>query len=87
MPIVKWNVRATAEKRGVRYATQLAELAKININTANGLMNGSSIRVDRPTLAKLCEVLDCTPGELLVYDPNGIRAPNLPATASSSGVG
>lgn len=85
MPAVKWNVRVVAEQRGIRYATELAERAKININTANGLMNGSSIRVDRPTLAKLCQTLECTPGELLVYDPNGIRAPNLSVAVAVAG--
>jgi putative transcriptional regulator len=70
MPEVLWNARAIAEKRGITTATELAERAKVNINTASAIMSGRSIRVDRPTLAKLCEVLECTPGDLLLYDPN-----------------
>lgn len=70
MPRVNWNARAIAEAKGIQTATELATRAKVNINTASSIMNGSSIRVDRPTLAKLCQVLECTPGDLLVYDPN-----------------
>lgn len=73
MAQVVWNVRAIAEKRGIRYATELAERAKININTASSLMSGSSTRVDRLTLAKLCATLECTPGDILLYDPDKIR--------------
>ncbi|MBC8076310.1 MAG: helix-turn-helix transcriptional regulator [Chloroflexales bacterium] len=29
--------------------------------------NGSSLRLDLDTLARLCQALDCTPGDLLVY--------------------
>jgi putative transcriptional regulator len=67
---VVWNARVIAEKRGISTATELAERAKININTASAIMSGRSTRVDRPTLAKLCEVLECTPGDLLLYDPS-----------------
>jgi len=72
--IVRWKVREVAEKRGVSSASQLAERADINKNTANALWNGASLRVDRETLAKLCAALDCTTGDLLEYDPNQIRA-------------
>lgn len=66
--IVKWKVREAAEKRGVANASQLAERADINKNTANALWNGSSLRVDRETLAKLCKALECTTGDLLEYN-------------------
>ncbi len=71
--IVKWKVREVAEQRGVKNASQLAERADINKNTANALWNGTSLRVDRDTLAKLCRALDCTTGDLLEYYPNDIR--------------
>jgi DNA-binding Xre family transcriptional regulator len=77
--IVRWKVREVAEKRGVGSASQLAERADINKNTANALWNGASLRVDRETLAKLCAALDCTTGDLLEYDPNQIRALDLVA--------
>jgi len=71
---VKWNVRPIAEARGIKTATELGERVGVNINTAMALWGGRSIRVDRHTLNKLCKELNCTPGDLLVYDPNGQRA-------------
>lgn len=77
--IVKWKVREVAERRGVANASQLAERADINKNTANALWNGASLRVDRETLAKLCAALDCTTGDLLEYNPNEKQTPSLAA--------
>lgn len=68
--MVIWNVRKIAASKGITTATDLAEQIGVNINTANGLMNGRSVRVDRETLTKLCEGLGCTPGDLLVYEKN-----------------
>jgi DNA-binding Xre family transcriptional regulator len=68
--IVKWKVREVAERHGVKSASQLAEHADINKNTANALWNGTSLRVDRETLAKLCRALNCTTGDILEYDPS-----------------
>ena len=65
---VRWRVREVAEARGVTSASQLAVKAGIHKNTANALWHGSSLRVDRETLAKLCAALDCTAGELLEYN-------------------
>lgn len=81
--MVIWNVRAIAEQRGIRTAAALAERADINKNTAGVLWNGSSLRVDRETLGKLCRALDCTPGDLLLVrrenPKESIRTPGLVA--------
>lgn len=76
---VKWRVREVAEQAGVKNASQLADRADINKNTANALWNGSSLRVDRDTLAKLCRALDCSIGDLLEFDPNGQWTPEAVA--------
>jgi putative transcriptional regulator len=78
--VVKWRVREVAERRGITTASELAERAGVNKNTAGALWNGRSLRVDRDTLAKLCQALDCTTGDLLEYNPNEIRMP-MPAAA------
>lgn len=77
--IVKWKVREVAERHGVANASQLAERADINKNTANALWNGASLRVDRDTLAKLCSALECAIGDLLEYDADGIKSLSLAA--------
>ncbi len=78
--MVIWNVREMAKKRGIKTAAELQKRADINKNTATVLLNGSSLRVDRETLTKLCDALDCTPGELLVYmDEEKNQTPDLAA--------
>lgn len=66
--MVRWNVRAVAESRGIKTALELAEKANINRNTAIELMGGRPERVDRKTLTRICRALQCTPGDLLIYD-------------------
>ena len=80
MKKVRWNVRPIAEARGVKTATELGELVGVNINTAMALWGGRSLRVDRETLTKLCEKLECEPGDILVYDDK-IRTPDLVGVA------
>lgn len=80
MKRVRWNVRPIAEARGIKTATELGELVGVNINTAMSLWGGRSLRVDRDTLTKLCEKLQCEPGDILVYDDK-IRTPDLVGVA------
>lgn len=67
---VKWRVKEVAQSRGIRTASELAERADVNKNTAGALWNGRSLRVDRDTLAKLCYALNCAIGDLLEYRGN-----------------
>lgn len=51
----------------------VAELAeKVGITPANlsVLKNGRAKAVRLTTLDKICEVLDCQPGDILRFDPN-----------------
>jgi putative transcriptional regulator len=66
--MVVWNVRTIAETQGIKTAAALTELTGLNKNTIGGIWNGTSTRVDRLTLLKLCRTLDCTPGELLLLE-------------------
>jgi putative transcriptional regulator len=77
--MIYWNVRAIAEKHGIKTGTELAERIGVNINTGHKLWSGRSERVDRETLAKLCKELQCTPGDLLVYDEETAEDPLLAA--------
>lgn len=77
--IVAWKVDKVAQARGIQNASQLAVIVGINKNTANTLWNGSSLRVDRETLAKLCKALNCTIGDLLEYQNGAHSAAMLAA--------
>ncbi len=51
--------------------TELAERVGITIANISVLKNGKAKAVKMSTLAKLCEALDCQPGDLMEYAPKG----------------
>lgn len=63
---IQWRVRELARAKGIPSALQLSERIRLNKNSANNLWNGTALRIDRDTLAKLCHTLECTPGDILV---------------------
>ena len=50
--------------------TELAERVGITIVNLSILKNGRARAIRFTTLASLCEVLDCQPGDLLSYQPH-----------------
>ncbi len=81
MPIViDIDVMIARRKMGV------GELAdRIGITPANlaVLKNGRAKAVRFSTLSALCEVLDCQPGDLLRWEPDGEPAVEEPALSDS----
>ena len=51
--------------------TELAERVGITIVNLSILKNGRARAIRFTTLAGLCQVLGCQPGDLLSYQPNG----------------
>ena len=51
--------------------TELSERVGVTIANLSILKNGRARAIRFSTLAKLCEVLDCQPGDLLGYQPEG----------------
>lgn len=51
------------------------------------LKTGRARAIRFSTLEKLCEVLDCQPGDLLVFDKAAGRAPDADEPAASAGTG
>jgi putative transcriptional regulator len=72
MPIVvDIDVQMAKRKLG---AGELAELIGITPANLAVLKNGRAKAVRFTTLAALCEVLDCQPGDLLRWEPNADRS-------------
>jgi putative transcriptional regulator len=65
--IVLYLDRLLAE-RGLTL-TELSEQVGVTIANLSILKNGRAKAIRFSTLAKLCEVLDCQPGDLLGYQP------------------
>ncbi len=64
------NLDVMMAKRKIS-SNELAE--KIGITAANlsVLKTGKAKAIRFSTLEKICEVLDCQPGDILEFDPNG----------------
>ncbi len=63
-----FNIDVMLAKRKMRVTT-LSEKVGITMANISILKNGKAKAVRVSTLAKLCEVLECQPGDLLEYDP------------------
>ena len=59
------------KRRGIRHQKELAERAGVSAQTLSSLNKGDG-RLD--TVGKLCAALDCQPGDLLEYVPDGEAA-------------
>ena len=61
-----FNIDEMLAKRKMS-VTELSERVGITISNISILKNGKAKAIKVSTLAKLCEALDCQPGDLLEY--------------------
>ena len=50
--------------------TELSKLSGVGYRTIVGLYHEKITRIEFETLNKLCNALECTPNDLLVYTPD-----------------
>ena len=67
MIIIRIDVMLAERKMSV---TELAERVGLSLVTTSLTKNGKVKGIRFATLNKICEVLDCQPGDLLVYKPD-----------------
>jgi putative transcriptional regulator len=67
--VIKFRLHKVAADRDITKIGVMAERAGLNPKTISSLWNNNTLRVDLSTLDALCEVLHCTPGDLLEYVP------------------
>ena len=65
---IVFNIDVMLAKRKMS-VTELAEKVGITITNMSVLKTGKAKAIKVTTLAKLCEALDCQPGDLLEYKP------------------
>lgn len=61
-----FNIDVMLAKRKMS-VTELSERVGITISNISVLKNGKAKAIKVSTLAKLCEALDCQPGDILEY--------------------
>jgi putative transcriptional regulator len=64
---IRLAVRELAEQRGMNIR-QLSEKVGVSYDTALDFWHGRQRRVDLGVLVKLCMVLQCKPGDILVLE-------------------
>jgi DNA-binding Xre family transcriptional regulator len=76
---MRWNMRMKAAERGIWKSTELRrDLADAGLEISAGKMSAlwtgtpTSIRLD--DLDVICSVLDCTPADLLLCEPEKVAA-------------
>lgn len=65
---IVFNIDVMLAKRKMS-VTELADKVGITITNMSVLKTGKAKAIKVTTLAKLCEALDCQPGDLLEYKP------------------
>lgn len=63
---ITFNIDVMLAKRKMS-VTELSNKIGITMSNVSILKNGKAKAIKVSTLAKLCEALDCQPGDLLVY--------------------
>ena len=66
--MIRIDLDVMLAKRKMRLNT-LAEKVGITIANLSNLKTGKAKAVRFSTLEKICEALECQPGDLLIYDP------------------
>lgn len=64
---MKLNIKALVDEKGMN-RNQLSKELKIGYQAACNLYDGNVQRIYFDTLENLCNVLDCTPNDIFVFD-------------------
>lgn len=88
---MRWNLRLTAAERGIWKSTEMRRrLADAGLQISAGKMSGlwtgtpTTIRLD--DLDVICAVLECTPNDLLICEPEMVTARVEVDEATGSGL-
>ena len=86
---MRWNLRMVAAERGIWKSTELRRrLAEAGLEISGGKMSG--LWTGTPTMIRLddldiiCSVLDCSPAELMIREPEKVAARRPQAAKASS---
>ncbi|TNB75611.1 helix-turn-helix transcriptional regulator [Arthrobacter sp. BB-1] len=90
---MRWNLRMVAAERGVWKSTELRRRfadagLEISAGKMSGLWTGTPTTIRLEDLDVICAVLNCSPTDLLICEPEKVEAGRpKPAEASSIGSG
>lgn len=64
--MIKLNLPVLFAQRGIRVA-DVDRLTDISRSTLYRLYNDDVVKIDLEAVDKLCKLLDCTPGDIILY--------------------
>ena len=76
---MRWNMRLTAAERGIWKSTELRRLfaeagLEISAGKMSGLWTGTPTTIRLDDLDVFCSILDCSPQDLLIREPDKVAA-------------
>lgn len=85
---MRWNLRMKAAERGIWKSTQMRRLlAEAGLEISAGKMSalwiGDPVTIRLDDLDVICVLLECTPADLLICEPDKVAA-RRPAKAQAS---
>ena len=63
---IEWRLAGLMAKQGMNYR-RLGKATGLHPNTISKLKHKPPVRLEMDTLIRLCQALDCQPGDLLAY--------------------
>lgn len=66
--VLKNNLRILMAKHGIRSMVELERLSGVSRQVLDRLDKDKSKRLDFETVVKLCDLFNCTPGDLFYLD-------------------
>mgnify|MGYP001288019745 FL=1 len=71
--MIRFVLHRMAANRDITKIKDVAAKAGLSALAVSGIWNNASLRVDLKTLNALCNALNCTPGDLFEYTPDGTK--------------
>lgn len=68
-PMIKWRLKVIMAEKEIDNH-QLHKLTGLHLGTISKLRNNPPARIETDTLNRLCNALQCQPGDLLRYVPD-----------------
>ena len=86
---MRWNLRMTAAERGIWKSTEMRRrLAEAGLEVSAGKMSRwwttTPVSMRLEDLDVICAVLECTPADLMVCEPDKVAARKPPAAATGT---
>lgn len=71
--MIRFLLHRVAANQDITKIKDVAAKAGLSALAVSGIWNNASLRVDLKTLNALCNALNCTPGDLFEYTPDGTK--------------